>query len=154
MKKLLQMVAVLVISSNIANAALINSLQVKNKGPRGYKEIGEYEGLFIHRKWCLDPGLLSCPYMCGETVVPNTGTAGLKSSKSLRSFEIDFINSSLADATASIQNSGLISQTFIVDGKEVVLTARFSKSSTYFHFDIVENESYADNIAELDKITL
>ena len=154
MKKLLQIVAVLVISSNIASAALINSLHVKNKGARGYKDIGEYEGLFIHRKWCLDPGMLSCPYICGETVVPNTETAGVKSSKSLMPFEIDFINSSLAEATASTQSNGLISQTFIVDGKEVVITARFSKSDTFFHFDIVENASYSDNIKELATISV
>ncbi len=154
MKKLLQIVAVLVISSNIAGAALINSLHVKHKGPRGYNDVGEYEGLFIHRKWCLDPGVLSCPFVCGETVIPNTETAGVKSSQSLAAFEIEFINSALAEATASLNHEGLISGTFIVDGKEVVLTARFSKSDTFFHFDIVKNASYADNIKELATIAV
>lgn len=149
MKKLLQIVAVLVIGSNIANAALINSLHVKHKGPRGYNDVGEYEGLFIHRKWCMDPGTLSCPYVCGETVIPNTETAGVKSSQSLAAYEIDFINEALAEATASPKHEGLITGTFLVEGKEVVLTARFSKSDTFFHFDIVKNATYSDNIKEL-----
>jgi len=142
------------IGANVANAALINSLHIKHKGPRGYNDVGEYEGLFIHRKWCLDPGILSCPFICGETVVPNTETAGVKSSQSLSAFEIEFINESLAQATASTQANGLITTTFMVDGKEVVLTARFSKSDTFFHFDIVKNATYADNIKELATISV
>lgn len=154
MKKLLQIVAALVIGSNVADAALINSLHVKHKGPRGYNDVGEYEGLFVHRKWCLDPGVLSCPYVCGETVIPNTETAGVKSSESLRAFEIAFINETLAAATASTDHEGMITGTYMVDGKEVVLTARFSKSDTFFHFDIVENATYADNIKELAAISV
>lgn len=154
MKKLLQIVAALVIGTVVADAALINSLHVKHKGPRGYNDVGEYEGVFIHRKWCLDPGVLTCPFVCGETVIPNTETAGVKSSQSLSAFEIGFINDALAEATATTQTSGLITSTFMVDGKEVVLTARFSKSEEFFHFDIVKNATYADNIKELATISV
>lgn len=64
MRKILAIIAILCLAYSAAEAALIHSLHIRNKGPRGFKDIGEHEGVIVHRKWCIDPGTLSCPYLC------------------------------------------------------------------------------------------
>ena len=92
MRKLLQIVALLTITCSAASAHLIHSLHIGGGGERGFKEIGEYEGLFIKRQWCLGAGTIKCPYPCGGAIIPvpiNEGTVGANAD--LAEYEKTFI---------------------------------------------------------------
>lgn len=150
MKKLFQIAAVIAITSFSAQAHLIHSFHVKDKGPRGFKDVGSYSGFFIERKWCLNPGMLKCPWLCGEFVKPN-GEAG-NASHDLANFERQFIKKAIEDADKATTNSGFITQVFDVNGERVVLTAKFTKNESNFLFDVVKNNTYEANLKELESI--
>lgn len=147
MKKIIQIAAVLAITCSSASAHLIHSFHVRDKGPRGFKDVGSYSGFFIERKWCLDPGTLKCPYLCGEFVRPN-GEAG-NASHDLANFERQFIKKAMNEADMSNEKTGLITEVFDVNGSRVVLTAKFTKDDNNFFFDVVKNDSYEANLKEL-----
>ncbi len=152
MKKLLQLFVTIIISYSTIDAALINSLHIKNRGTKGFDDVGEYEGVFIHRKWCINPGALECPFLCNcYTVGVHPSEEAYKISNKLLYYQQDFIKSSLLEADNSLDSTGLISGTFVVDGEIKILTAKYTKTESSFIFDVVENSTYEDNLKELEK---
>ena len=148
------MAAILLIGCSAANATLIHTLHIKHKGPRGFKDVGEFTfGGILNRKWCIDPGILPCPYICdcgGDYVSPNA-EAGLGGS-GLQAYQLDFIALSLSEANLSTDAEGLITKVYLLDGVQRVITAKFTKSEDSFMFNVVENNAYEENLNELGSI--
>ncbi len=153
MKKLLQVAAILIMGCSTASAHLIHSLHITAKGSRGWKDVGTYSGLLIERKWCLGKGTLDCPHLCGGGMlaVHPTTEAGV-GSRDLAAYELEFISSSMSNADLSTETSGLITQVFEVNGKIVVLTAKYTKVENSFIFDVASNGTYEENLKELNSI--
>jgi len=116
--------------------------------------VGEFTfGGILNRKWCIDPGTLSCPYICdcdGAYVSPHA-EAGL-GDPGLPAYQSDFIAFSLSEANLSTDVQGLITKVYLLDGIQRVLTAKFTKSEDSFMFNVVENDTYEENLNELGSI--
>jgi hypothetical protein len=154
MRKVLQIVALLALTCSTASAHLIHSLHIRNGGKgQGFRDVGEYSGLFINRQWCLGDGNLRCPYPCGSIIrIPITNET-VKANTNLATYEIDFIREAMISADNSLLEAGMITKVFLVNGVQKVITAKFTKSlNGIFVFNVVSNFTYEENLNELSAL--
>jgi hypothetical protein len=151
MKKLLSIIAFLAIA-NSSQGALIHILNIKNKGPRGFKKIVDNQlgGLLSIQK-CLDPGTLSCPFICAcgtSLYVPTPN-------ESLPVYQKDFILESFSQANKNLNETKnkeiVINRTYLLpDGTRKVLTAKLVKINEQdMDYTVAVNNTLAENLAEI-----
>ena len=155
MKKLIT-IALLTVSFAL-NAHLIHWMNISNAGPRGYKRVSSYEGLLVEIHTCKNPGMINCPFI--DRVALPDGTPGpitlteeaYKTAPDLPAYAKDFITSKQSLAFNSTNNNGMFTSTFLVNGENVVLTAKYHRTNNgTFKFKVVSNSTFAANIAELN----
>ena len=152
MKKLIVLIAGFLLIGNTASANLIHITSIKNPANDGkFKRVGEYDGVFVSYKWCKDPGDLICPHIDAYGV-PNSDAG--EPNADLLQVQKDFVLDSYDDAVNSTSSSGITTITYVYGGVTKVMTAQFIKNTTTgdFEFAVVENDSYTENLAELNEL--